>query len=344
MFLDTVRATIASHRMLRKGDRVLIGVSGGPDSMALWSALVALRKELSLDLRAAYLDHGLRPAAARREAAFVRRWGRLWGVPVDILRRSVRRSGGESWEEKARQVRYEALGGLARRLRCQAIALGHTQDDQAETVLIWILRGTGMSGLAGIPPVRKVKNGVRHPSGVRHLRVIRPLIDCSRRDLEAALESHRIRPMIDSTNDSPRFLRNRIRRQLIPLLESRYNPQVRRHLAQLAQTVREEIEGWAPQLRREFQRVARVKGPKARMNRRRLRALPTALRRGILRLAVERMQGDGRGFRRSHWVGIDGLLFNGVGKGLDLPHGFRAESDSASLWLIAKSGTLKRGV
>ncbi|MBI3332657.1 MAG: tRNA lysidine(34) synthetase TilS [Candidatus Omnitrophica bacterium] len=335
MFLDTVRSTIERHRMLRAGDRVLIGVSGGPDSLALLAALVSLRDRFRVALQAAYVDHGLRPAAARREAALVQATCRRWGVPAHRIRRSVRKRGGESPEAAAREARYEALTLLARRHRCGTIALGHTRDDQAETVLMWLIRGAGTTGLAGIPPVRRMEG----------MKIVRPLIRSSRAEGIAYLKGHGIRPLKDRTNNSPRYLRNRIRHELIPLLESRYNPQVRERLSGLAEILREDLDWMSGQLQARFRQVARLGKGWVRIDRRRLRRDPTALRRGVLRLALARLQGNLQGFSSRHWGTLEALLCdsNGGPTGVDLPHRVRAELLEERWLLVRQSGTLRTG-
>lgn len=320
--------------MLRPGDRVLVGVSGGPDSVTLLSTLVALRRELRLDLHAGYVDHGLRPKATAKEIALVKRLGRLWGVPVNILHGKVQRRAGESLEAKGREVRYQALIGLAHRVGCRVIALGHTADDRAETVLMWILRGTGTAGLAGIPPVREVQSPPHPcPSPLRGegkgegriLQIVRPLIRCSRRQIEEYLENQGIRAAQDRTNLSPRFLRNRIRHRLIPLLEREYNPQIRRHLNTLAEIFWEEL-GWVRgQVADRFREFVRPNSFGFQLNRRRLQKAPAFLRRGILQRAVEKLKGDRNGFTHLHWMTLDRLLENGFLKAVDLPNGFRAQ-------------------
>ena len=312
--LEHIRLTISKHRMLKAGDRVLVAVSGGPDSLALLSALVALRPELRVTLHAAYVDHGLRPAAARREAVRVRQAGKEWGVPATVLKRPVRKGKKDSLESSARRARYEALRSLAGKIRARAIATGHTADDQAETVLMRILRGTGTAGLAGIPPVR-ASGGVR---------IIRPLIGCTRSQVKEHLRSQGIRPLLDRSNLSPRFLRNRIRRGLLTRLEREFNPQIRSHLSRLAALAREEADWMALEAGRRFRRVARLRGDQVRLDRVLLRKEPPALRKAVLRLATERLQGSVQGFSMRHWEMLDALLL-GRGKGAaDFPHRFRA--------------------
>ncbi len=306
--------------MVPPGRRLLAAVSGGPDSVAMLSALVALRRPLGISLRAGYVDHGLRPAAARREAALVQKLCRMWAVPFHRVAVRLRRRGGQSLEEAARLARYEALAGLAHRKSCGAIAVGHTADDQAETVLMWILRGTGTAGLAGIPPVREVRSKLGP-----NVRVIRPLLACSRQEVLAYLKGQGIRPLLDRSNLSPRYLRNRVRSELLPLLEREYNPQVRRHLCRLAEILREDW-GWIrAEAQRQFSRAVRQRAGQASVNRTLLRKAHPALRRALLRLTVERLQGDHHGFRSAHWEELDELLDASGAARLDLPHRFQAE-------------------
>ena len=326
-FLGSVRSSITRHRMVRPGERVLVAVSGGPDSLALLSALVSLREDLRITLRAAYVDHRLRPAAAKKEAALVKRLGREWGVPVTVLRRPMKREKEESLETAARRIRYDALAALARKRGCAAIATGHTADDQAETVLMRILRGSGVAGLAGIPPVRK---------GAK-LRIIRPLIACAREQVMEHLRARRLHPKLDSSNRSPRFVRNRIRNDLLIRLEKEFNPQVRKHLCRLADLAREDQDWLGGEAGRRFRRVARVGPAKVRLNCALLRKDPPGLRRAVLRLAAQRLQGSVQGFSMKHWEMLDGLLVGQGAGAADLPHRFRAEACNGALVLSRPS-------
>lgn len=313
--LNTIRATIQRHRMFRRGESILVAVSAGPDSTALLGLLVALAPEWRIRLRAVYVNHGLRPSAARREARQVKELGRRWGVPVTFVSRKVRRGRGESPESAARRVRYAALASVAKKYGCRSIALGHTRDDQAETVLLWILRGVGFTGLAGIPPVRWEGK----------IRIVRPLLEVSRREVEEFLKGQGIRPLLDRSNLSRRYARNRIRRGLIPQLEREYNPQLRRHLAVLAELVREEMEWIAQETASRFRSAARVRKQTVRLDRAKLKKAHPALRRELLRLAVRRLQGNSHGFAERHWRLLEELAANGACGAMDLPHRLRAE-------------------
>ena len=209
------------------GARVLVAVSGGADSMALFHVLDALGYTLEI----AHVDHQTRGGASTRDAAFVRDMAARHGVPVHIVSVDVAAEvagSDESFEMGARRVRYEFLLRTAHERGIAIIATGHHADDQAETVLLRILRGAGGRGLGGIPPAR--------PEGA--IRIVRPLLHTRRTDLVAFLAAHDVAFRVDSTNDDTIYARNRVRHALIPLLERDYNPQVVAALNRLAETQR----------------------------------------------------------------------------------------------------------
>ena len=202
--------------MLHAKESVLVALSGGPDSVALLAALSALVEELHVRVFAAHLNHGLRGAESLRDEQCAAQVAARLGVPCTLHRITLSMSAGNV-EERAREARYTFLDQTAHEQGCTKIATGHTRDDQAETVLMRILRGAGLDGLAAIHPVR---DG----------RIIRPLLDCSRAEVLAFLEASGLSYCEDSSNCDRRFLRNRIRHEVLPLLES-ITPGVRQRLA-----------------------------------------------------------------------------------------------------------------
>ncbi|HEX7406398.1 MAG TPA: tRNA lysidine(34) synthetase TilS [Candidatus Binatia bacterium] len=211
--------------MLVPGDRVLVAVSGGPDSVALLGALVTLTEALGVSLCAAHLNHGLRGEESLRDQRCAEDVAQRFGVPcvvgvADALHR------GSNLEARARQQRYAFLSGAAGEQRCTKIATGHTMDDQAETMLMRLLRGTGSDGLAGILAVREGS-------------IIRPLIECSRAEVLAFLRARQLPFCEDSSNHDFRFLRNRIRHEVMPLLAA-ISPTARRNLAAAAEILGDE--------------------------------------------------------------------------------------------------------
>ncbi len=221
--LSTVLRTIAAHALSARGDRVIVAVSGGPDSMALLHALWEARERLGLTLEVAGVDHGLRPAAAE-ELALVRARALALGLPFVRLGVDVAGSKrGPSWQDAARRARLAALEALAAERGAQRIALGHQADDQAETVLFRIVRGTGLPGLAGIP--------------YRRGPFIRPLLDVRRAEVLRYLGRRSIPFVEDPSNADLRFARARVRHRYLPLLAEE-NPRVVEALVALAAAAR----------------------------------------------------------------------------------------------------------
>jgi len=227
--IETVRETIASHGMLRDGEKVLVAVSGGPDSMALLHIL----RELGFRVEIAHLDHGTRDGESARDADFVRDYAAVQDLPFHLEVHDIpieATTAAQSFEVYARAVRYQFLARVAQERQCAAIATGHHANDQAETVMMRLFRGSSPHGLAGIPPVRM--------QGA--IPVIRPLLRCSRRQLMDYLDVHSIPCRTDHSNSDQRFLRNRVRHHLLPLLHSEYNPQIYDALSRLAELQRDE--------------------------------------------------------------------------------------------------------
>lgn len=213
MILEQIKKTVCRHQLLENGDRVLAAVSGGADSVCLLEALLCLAPEMGFSVAAAHLHHGLRGAAADEDEAFVRQLCREKEVPlyvrcVDIA--ALAKEQGSGLEETGRRERYAFFNETAAREGLNKVATAHHAGDNIETVLMRLIRGTGPRGLAGIP----YRNGV----------VIRPLLDVRRSDIEAFLQSRQLGWQTDDTNFETEFTRNRIRHQLIPMLEQSFNP------------------------------------------------------------------------------------------------------------------------
>ena len=229
--------------MLKGGETVLTAVSGGADSVALLDVLGSLGSEWSGSLHAIHVHHGLRPEADA-DADFVRALCLRMGVPLSIERVSVR--SGPPWEgleAEARRARYAAFREVARRIGARRIATAHTADDQAETVLMRLLEGAGPRGLAGIAPTRGL--------------LIRPLLGARRADVEAHLRSRGLDWVEDASNRDPRFLRNRIRHEVLPYLARAIEPSIVDRLARSATLVRGMVDDLEHIAVRELQSLGR---------------------------------------------------------------------------------------
>lgn len=228
--VDAVKRFVASRELFRQGGLILAAVSGGADSMALVSILHELSPEMGFSVAAGHFNHQLRPSA-EQELEVVRGYAGSLGLPfhsgtADV--RAIVEATGDTLEEAARKARYDFLHRVAGEIHADHIATGHTRDDQAETVLMRILRGTGVRGLAGIP--------------VRRGNIVRPLLGLSREETVSYCGACGIPYVEDPTNEDLRFHRNRIRHELLPLLESNYNSGIRDNIVRLAENAQTILE------------------------------------------------------------------------------------------------------
>lgn len=207
--------TIQRFNMLKKGDKVIVACSGGPDSVALLYLLNQVKKKYDLKLAVAHINHKLRGKESDEDERFVKRLARDLGLDFYAKAfevKSIAKKKKLSIEEAAREVRYGYLNSLARRIKADKIALGHNADDQAETVLMRLIRGAGGLGLSGIPAAKG--------------KIIRPLLEVKREEIEQFLKEADLGFRIDSTNLRKDYLRNRIRLELLPYLKRKYNPKI----------------------------------------------------------------------------------------------------------------------
>ncbi len=208
--LGAVRAFYAERAEMK---HVLVGVSGGTDSVCLLDAAAALRDETGVDVHAAHLDHGLRGDEGRADAAYVAGLCDRLGVPLNVESADVAtlaKESRQSPEEAGRRARYDFFARAACRHGAGIVLVAHTADDQAETVLLHLTRGAGLAGLGGIRPL----SSWRSPAG--EVRVGRPLLGLSRADTQAYCAARSLNPRHDTSNDSLDFARNRIRREVLP--------------------------------------------------------------------------------------------------------------------------------
>ncbi len=318
MLLDQVRKTIKNQGLLDKNDTVLIGVSGGPDSVALLYILNSLKKEYRLKLHIAHLDHALRPASTQ-DKEFVRSLARKLDIPVTAARVKLPKSGSQ--EEVARQARLAFFLRVAKKIKAKKLALGHNRDDQAETILMRILRGTGLYGLAGILPKRKIFG----------LTVIRPLIATPRKEIELFLKTKKIKSRLDETNLRNIYFRNKVRNELLPLLEKNYNKNIKGALCNIAESAGFDYDYLnAVALKCQEKLGAKLKIEK-------LLILHPAIRRLILRLRIANLAGDTRRLTFKHIREIEDMLCcRPINSIVDLPKGISVAKRKAYLHFYSR--------
>ncbi|MFH0878019.1 MAG: tRNA lysidine(34) synthetase TilS [Candidatus Omnitrophota bacterium] len=291
--------TVERYKLFSPGEKVIVAVSGGPDSVALFHLLRELNPRLCLKLAVAHLDHGLR-RSSKNDLMFVRKMAGRHGVSFygrRLEQAKIKTKG--SLEDVLRKLRYDFLLKLAIKIGASKIVVGHTLDDQAETVLMRVLRGSGLVGLAAILPKRRLAVGCQ---------VVRPLIEVNRKQILHYLGKHSIPFCTDESNLQTNFFRNKIRLQLLPYLQRAYNPNVKEVLARLALSVGADYEFLLSCGGDFLKSHVRPTRNGYRCSRTALGKLDVALQRIVLRLMIEKLHGDLKRIEFCHWLEIEDLL------------------------------------
>jgi tRNA(Ile)-lysidine synthase len=319
--LRQVRRTIETYSLIAAGGALVVGVSGGPDSLCLLHVLRRLAPVYGLQLHAAHLHHGLRGAEAEADANFVRDLAAAWGLPVTIEKLDVpalARDEGLAFEEAARLVRYDFLARTATAVGARTIAVGHNADDQAETVLMHFLRGSGLAGLRGMLPRMSLgsyrllsaprpdpRAGTGAEVETASLDLIRPLLEVTRAGIEAYCVEQGLRPRLDHSNLDTTYFRNWLRLKAIPLLEE-HNPRLRAVLGRTARVLAGDYELLHDLLEEVWPRIVAWESEgEIACDLAAWRALPIGLQRSILREAVHRLR---RSLRNISFVHVEKAL------------------------------------
>lgn len=306
-----VEKTMQTHSMVRRGDKILLAVSGGPDSIALSRVFLSFQRRFHLTLGIAHVNHQLRGEAADRDQYFVKAFAEEQHIAFHCLAADVKTLAKEkklSIEEAGRSVRYHFLEKTAAANGYNKIATGHTKDDNAEQVLISLLRGSGAAGLSGIPPVREKT-------------FIRPLIETTKPDLISYLDDIGQPFCKDVTNDDPSYLRNRIRHDLIPHLQKNYNPAVVDTLDRLSRILSAENDFLDITAQNAFRDcLVHTDSKCAELKTTALQTLHPAIRARVIRQCILDVKSDLRKIGMVHLSDIEELIIHAeTGKHLDLP-------------------------
>jgi len=308
-FVKNVKDAVKQYDMFRPGERVLVAVSGGCDSVCLLRVLYGMRKSLGTELVVANMDHGIRGSESARDSLFVEKLAEELGLPFCFQKIDPSGSGRSkiSVEEYLRKRRYEFFRKAASEHGCDVLATGHTIDDQAETVLLRLVTGSSLNGLAGIPAVRYEGD----------LRVVRPLIRTGKKEVLDHLDSCGWGFREDRTNKETKYLRNRIRHEVLPFLE-KYNPRIRRSLANLSETIREDLDLIESEKEKAMGRSLVHGSPRVKIKD--LVLQPKSLRKAVFKELFSRAGGDIKKLTYRHWKDMDCLICAGKkGDSLDLP-------------------------
>ena len=322
-----VEEFIRKYHMIEEGDRVIAGVSGGADSVCLLFMLCSLREKMKFQILVCHVNHGLRGAEADADEKFVEELCERLGVPCRIFRENVEltaRKRKQSFEEAGRMVRREAFEAMCREYGGTKIATAHHQDDNAETMLLNLARGTGLNGLCGIRPVRE--------------RWIRPLLCLGRAEIEEWLESRKIGFCRDATNEEDEYTRNRIRHHIIPALEQQVNMGTVRHLNELSAQLQEVWDFIREQTMEAWDACVSVKEdaagrPTVRIDGRRFQETAPAVRKFLAAECIREAAGAGKDIESVHIDALTALFEKQTGKSLNLPYRVRAVKTYAGVEL-----------
>lgn len=321
---EKVKNFIWEHKLLEPGMRVVVGVSGGADSVALLSVLNEISRSFPLQLHVAHLNHLLRQEAGE-DAAFVRRFAGELGLPVTVGYARVSRLAAVKKmgiEDAGRWARYRFLHHVAERVNAQRIAVGHHAGDQVETVLLNILRGAGPKGLSGMSPRRGM--------------VIRPFLEVTREEIEEYCGARLLTWRTDASNLTTDYRRNRLRRELLPYLREKFNPGVDRAVLQLAEIMGAENAFLEELTGRILRRVLLKRGKgEAVLNLEDFLSLPPAVLRRLLRRAIREAGGSLQDLGYRHIIDCLEFLKKALPGGeLQLPHGVRLKKGYDSFRVI----------
>ena len=315
MVLDQFKRAIDYHRLVEKGDRLIVGVSGGVDSMVLLHLLYACCEAFDLSLIVAHVNHGLRPAESEKEAELVQSEAARLGLPFEYGRFNVKefqKTMGLSPQDAARRIRFHFFYNLLQRHDAQKIVLGHHADDQVETVLLRLIRGSGLQGLKGMLPIREGK-------------VIRPLLGVWREKIQTFAVEKKIPFLLDSSNLESDYLRNRIRLALIPLMEREYQPNFKEILLRTSNILREENDYLEKGAEAAYQEIVRKEKDILFFKLSEYRSLHQSIQWRVMRKILERVCDWGTGVEEGEWSEVH-KIYQKLHQSspsflLELPHG-----------------------
>ncbi|MBW6462689.1 MAG: tRNA lysidine(34) synthetase TilS [Firmicutes bacterium] len=312
-----VNSFVKEFGLLSDNETIVLAVSGGPDSLCLLYMFNNLAVEYNLKLVVAHLNHCLRPEGLQ-EASAVEKIANSFNLPCEVKAvdiRAYKQSLGVGEEEAGRRARYSFLLEVARKYGASKIATGHHRDDQAETVLLNIIRGSSLDGLSGILPIRKWKG----------VKLIRPLLCLWRVEIESYCRELNLKPFTDSSNLETDYKRNKLRLELIPLIEARYNPKIREGLAGLADLAARDRHLLQSLARLKYIKLARFTDSETIFKQKILSELPLALRGRVVYMAIKKYLPTGKISRTHVEQVLRQVMNNKTGQILTLPGGLKVE-------------------
>jgi len=332
-FINAIAKAIADFNMIDSEDAVLVAVSGGPDSVSLVLSLLALQKKHTIKIGIAHLNHRLRGEESIRDESFVKEFADKLNLPFFCEQKDVKayaKKNRRSIEESGRMARYHFFKRIAKSHGYSKIATGHTKGDNAELVMMNLLRGSGPKGLSGIPPIRDKK-------------YIRPLIQVSKNQILDFLKNENQDFVFDSSNRDMKYLRNKVRNQLIPHLQSEYNPEFIDALDRLSSILRQEEEFWEEKTEKAFHDcLVKTEPACIVLSKSLMKALHPALLNRVFRKAILKVKKNLKRISLVHINDMAEFCFNtSSGISLDLPGQIRIYKNKNTIIIKKEEGLLR---
>ncbi|MCS3917598.1 tRNA(Ile)-lysidine synthase [Caldanaerobacter subterraneus subsp. tengcongensis MB4] len=306
--IEKVLRTIEKYNMIEKDDKIVMGISGGPDSLCMLDVLFNLKGKFNLKLYVVHVNHMIRGEDAKKDAEFVEKLCKDLDLPFFLFEENIpylAKKMGLSEEQAGRYVRYKAFEETLKRVGGNKIAVAHNKNDVAETVLLNILRGTGLRGLIGIKPV----NG----------NIIRPLIEIERREIEKYLKDKNLHPRIDHTNYEDLYTRNKIRLKVIPYIEEVFKIDLVENLSRMAAILLEEDDYLEAKCEEVFNQICEINGEEIKVDVDALKSQHTAIKRRLVRRMYFYVKGETDGLEYGHVEDVLNLLDKPTSSKIDLP-------------------------
>ena len=326
MLTSNVKKYIQDHCLVHRRDKIIVGVSGGPDSIALLYILFFLQDELGVELHVAHFNHRLRQSS-RKDQKFVEQFCSKLHLPFHtrVANKLLLRKG--SIEDVARRHRFHFFIHLAKKIKAQHIALGHTQNDFAETVLLHLLRGSGLQGLRGIMPQRYLEG----------VSFIRPLLLIRRSEILKFLKNHKLKYCLDPTNQQTKFFRNKIRHKLLPLLQKQYNPNIVNLLANLGNNSALDYDYLIAHAAKIMKSLSKKSRNAISMKLKEFKNQHPAIQRMMMRLSIECLKGNTNRLTLKHILEMEDLIRNRpVNSVVHLPDRIFVRKDKESLTICIR--------
>ncbi|MCI9177851.1 MAG: tRNA lysidine(34) synthetase TilS [Clostridia bacterium] len=309
MLQERVLKTIEKNNLIQENDKILIGVSGGPDSMCLLDILYCLKEKLHVELFVAHINHQIRKEA-EEETKYVQEFCKTIQVPCFVKYASVEKLAKEQkigTEEAGREVRYKFFEEVAKKVAANKIATAHNANDNSETVLMNFLRGTAISGLKGIE--------------IKRDKYIRPIRNCTRQEIEEYCKIKKINPKIDQSNFEPIYTRNKVRNELIPYLQKEYNPNIIEGMNRLADLAAQEEEYFAKIVSNEYESLKIGENEKeVILDLKKFNKLDKVIKTRLILYTINKVKGSTQGIAKVHLEDILKLCQNNVGNKYLIPN------------------------